>query len=261
MAFTYAELYEFASVGTARTIENTRKILILNMAQTMIWNGFDWRWTIGSIYPFWLMPYEQEYGPPIVALPSDCARLQRFNLVRVNPSGPTPSRIELKVVRELPLNDLLGPPRQVSLIRQTYPSGLSTDIQGSTGLRLRFWPRPGGGLSAPNYLIEGTYKKRPPSIDINTYQVSTVSSEDSQVQMWLDAIRAAYAKATGDPSAGDTRYTNGQIVYTGKMATAMASISEEARSEGLNQSDANIAPTEGLIPGLDITSYGPFPFL
>lgn len=246
MAYTYAQIYDIASVGTARTIEETRKVYILNAAQNLIWRMYDWRWTIAKLAPFWLIPYEQEYGSPIVAIPADLERLQQANLVKILPSGPIPVRNQLKVTKELPINDLMGIPTQISLVHSTRS--------------VRLWPRAGGGMGAPNYYVESTYKTLPTAVT-STYQTTTLPSQDHQVQMWVDAVRAMYYKVIGDPKAGEIRYSNGQMVYTGALATAMASIKEEAMNEGLDMGDPNIAPSESLLIGAGSNTYGPFPFL
>lgn len=250
MSYTYAQIYDIASVGTARTIEETRKIYILNAAQNLIWRSFDWDWTISNLTPFWLIPYEQEYGPPIIAIPSDCERLQQANVVKLLPTGPIPVRNPLKVTRELPINDLLGVPTQISLVHTAT----------SASKKVRLWPRAGGGMGACNYYVESSYKTSPTQVD-SSYQTTNIPSKDHQAQMWIDTVRAMYFKIIGDPKAGEVKYANGQAVYTGLLAQAMASVKEEAMNEGLDMGDPNIAPSESLIIGAGSNTYGPFPFL
>ena len=247
MSYTYAEAYEFASIGTARTIEDIRKILILNIAQNLIWQSYDWRWTIGNLYPFWLVPYEQDFGSPIVAVPDDLERLQRANIIHLNPGGPIPTRNKLEVERELDLTDVLGIPRQISLIRASRS--------------LRLWPRCPGGVCAPLYMIESSYKKLPTIVG-SDYQTVNIPSQDHQIGMWIDAITYAYYKITKDPKSGEVRTnSNGQVFFTGALAAAMAAIKTEAMNEGLDQGDPQIAPSEGLLINYSPSLYGYGPFL
>jgi hypothetical protein len=235
MAYTYADLYRLGTIGTARAIEEQQQMLILNKAQNLIWRSADWRWTIGNLNPFWLEPNIQDYGSPIVAVPDDFQRIQKCALLKL--TDPSPITQEMKYVFELSQENTQGTPQQISFLRATRS--------------FRVWPRPSGGMGAPYYLINSTYKKLPTRIITTTYQTTELPSQDHQIEMWLAALDWAYASQTKDPEAGAVQVLpDGRVVYTKKLATAMAAIKQESLNEGLNQGAPQIAPTEPLLgPG------------
>ena len=108
MAYTYADAYRAASVGSSRAIEEQEKMIILNEAQNLISRSADWRWTIGNLTPFWLQPYVQDYGSPIVAIPDDFQRFQKIFLRRL--TEPMPVTMEIHPVLELNMENTIGSP-------------------------------------------------------------------------------------------------------------------------------------------------------
>lgn len=226
MAYTYAELYQIANIGTARTIEDSRILYLLNATQNLIWKRYDWRFTQATLNPFWLIPYEQDYGRPIVVVPNNMEKILRAQLVMLNDSG-VPVINKLDPRRELDPTNAIGLPQQISF--------------NASSRTLRMWPRPGGSHCAPIYMVTGTMKTFPPLISRNTYQTAEIPSSDngeydSQIQMWVDTLRYIYYTTTGE-------YEKAQIQYQ----LANMAMMEEAKNEGINQGDPQIAPSESLL--------------
>lgn len=226
MAYTYAELYQIANIGTARTIEDARGLYILNATQNLIWKKYDWRFTVAHLSPFWLIPYEQDYGRPTVVVPNDLEKILRAQMVSWNENG-VPIVNKLDPRRELDPTNLLGYPQQISF--------------NSSSRVLRLWPRPGGSYCAPDYMVKATYKTFPPLITRENYQTLAVPSSDqgnydTQIQMWVDTLRYIYLATVGD-------YEKAKVQYQ----IALASVMEEAKNEGIDQGDPQIAPSESLL--------------
>jgi len=228
MAYTFAELYDIASIGTARTIEDSRKLYILNATQNFIWKKFDWRFTIAKLPSFWLVPYEQDYGRPIVVVPDNMEKLVRAQTVTWNENG-VPVINKLDPRRELDPNNILGMPQQISF--------------NSSERVLRLWPRPTGGMCAPNNMVQATYKTFPTLLTTANYQTTSVPSSDggnfdSQIQMWVEVLRYIYQTTVGDHQKAQQQFP-----------IAMTALMEEVKNEGTNQGDPQIAPSESLLGG------------
>jgi len=226
MSYTYAELTQIANIGTARIIEDSRGIYLLNVMQNIIWKRFDWRFTQANLAPFWLIPYEQDYGRPIVVVPDNMEKIMRAQIVGWNTTGvPVINKIDPR--RELDPTNLIGLPQQISF--------------NSSSRALRMWPRPGGSHCAPDFMVTATMKTFPPVITRDNYQTLAVPSSDggnydSQIQMWVDVLRYVYFATTGD-------YEKMQMQYQLANSTMM----DEAKNEGIDQGDPQIAPSESLL--------------
>ena len=226
MAYTYADLIQIANIGTARIIEDSRGMYPLNATQNLIWKKYDWRFTQADFSPFWLVPYKQDYGKPTVVVPDNMEKILRAQLIIWNDSGVQVIN-KLDPRRELDPTNFLGLPQQISY--------------NSSARVMRFWPRPAGSHCAPDYMVMGTMKTFPPLITRDNYQTAEVPSSDggdydSQIAMWVDVLRFMYFKTTGE-------FEKAQV----QNQIAMQSMMEEAKNEGIDQGDPQIAPSESLL--------------
>ena len=231
MAYSWADIYRQAAVGTARAIEESRQTNILNRAQNLVWRSYDWRFTIAKLAPFWCEPYIQEYGSPIVTVPTDMERLSKMYVSRI--TSPKPVVDPLRVVYETNFTDTLGIPAEISFMRESRT--------------IRLWPTPSGGICAPNFMIFGNYKTLPTRILTTTYDSVAPPTGENNIEMWLAAVKWAYAEEVGDKDAGEVQVVGRSRVYTGKLAKAMAMIQEIATNEGLNQGNHEISPSESMV--------------
>lgn len=204
---------------------------VCNIATNLIWMAFDWRESLATLPPFYLIGGEQDYPLPTSSLPTDFHSLRQIYLTRLNDGNPVRDLLVNK--NTLELTHLKSIPRCIS-----YEPSIG-------GFRL--FPRPSENMGAPQWLVEGTYKKRPVQITQGTLN-TLLPFDDLYIQVWLDAMIYAYRKLQGAES-GDVTYQNGNRVYTGQLAKAMAAIEEMACQEGIQGGEYTIAPAEPLSQG------------
>jgi hypothetical protein len=236
MAQTYYmnEALTVATRQLSRNVEDELAVYIANLAQNVIWTKYDWRETISQLPPFYLIPNEQEYGPPSAIIPADLLGLRQGYLV--NTSSAPSRREELKVRHDIRLTNV--------------PSLPSLWGYEASTKRIRLFPRTPSGIGATDWIVDGTYKIRPPKIAAGALQSTLIPWDDLYLSVFVAALKWAAYDAAGDKRAGDVQYVGGRAVYTGQLATMHALIDEMASNEGLNQGDPAIAPSESLVyPG------------
>lgn len=217
---TFAEIYQEANTGTARVIEAEKICAVLNLAQEIIWRAYPWRWTIAELAPFWGIPYEQDYGAPFVAVPSDFLELQFANIVRINNWVST--RSPLQIQRGLPKTSYVNRPNSICYVPEKEC--------------FRIHPRPPHSFCPPDFLIEGWYKKTPTIVTPATYQSTELPSMSHQRHMWQEAITWAYYVVTKDQQNIDKAYQR-----------AMQAIAQTADAEAVALGNPNIHPSEGIV--------------
>lgn len=233
MAYTFAEVLNMTNVTKSRNIEEAHKVHIINTAQNMIWRGYDWSWTLDKLDPFWLVPRLQEYGAPIVAIPSDFDGLREAYLTFISP-GAEPIRRVLRIAKNLDLTGVLGTPSAICWQKDRAAFRLHT--------------RPGDSMCAPRYMVEGTYKKKPTQITVSTYQTSSLPSDDKFLDMWRKTINWAYLDFSQDQRAGGIQMMPSGIPnYYGAFGEAFAAIRQSASEEGLTEGDPMIRPEQALL--------------
>ena len=226
---TYAEAYQAASIATARQIESLQVCNLLNLAQELIWREYPWRWTLGELDPFWLTALETDYGSPMVVIPTDFLELHSANVVRLNNTLAT--RGPLTCMKGIQKQTITGMPNTICYVPEKTC--------------FRIFPRPASGINAPDYLIEGVYKKTPTLLTPDNYQTTDLPSQGFQRQMWLMAITWAYYETIKDQKA--PQYHD----------RARQAINETARAEATSLGEPRVHPTEGLVQGYGYSNLGP----
>lgn len=226
---TYADLYQISSVGTAREVEGSRICSILNLAQELIWRSFPWRWTLAEFDPFWIVPGEQDYGSPLIIIPTDFLELQSSTLVHLNHN--TSARYDFQLQKNLTKTHRYGHPKQMQYIPQKNA--------------FRIYPRPPLSMACPYYLIEGWYKKTPTILTPSNYANTTVPSQEFQRQMWLEAISWAYLATAKSPQAPQ------------QLQIARLAINETAQAESTSLGQPNIHPSESIVSDHGLFGLGP----
>lgn len=233
MAYTFAEVLNMTNVTKSRNIEEAHKVHIINTAQNMIWRAYDWSWTLERLNPFWLVPRLQEYGAPIVAIPSDFDGLREAYLTFVSP-GAEPIRRVLRIAKNVDLTGVLGTPSAICYQKDQAA--------------FRVQPRAGDSLCAPRYMVEGTYKKKPTQLTVATYQTSTLPSDDKFLDMWRKSMNWAYLDFSQDQRAGGVQMMPSGIPnYYGAYGEAFAALRMAAAEEGLTEGDPMIRPEQSLL--------------
>lgn len=155
--------------------------LATNVAISEMWRAYDWRGTVVQLPPFWLVPGQQDYGTPTYVIPDDYFGLREVYLVLLT-NTTWPGRKKLDVVENLERTGMQDSPQSICY----RPS-----IAG-----FRIHPAPTLSMAAPNYLIDGTYKKRPPKWTSANY-ASQLLWDDIYFDPFVSACVWASLKLSG----------------------------------------------------------------
>lgn len=221
MAFTYSysDVWTAAAAQYSRAIDQPMQEMATNNAISEMWRAYDWRGTVAPLPPFWLVPGEQDYGVPLYALPTDFYGLREVYLVLVvNTSWPL--RRKLDVVENLERTHL-----------QDYTQSICfrPSING-----FRIHPAPTFSMAAPGYLIDGTYKKRPPKWTSANY-ASHLLWDDIYFSPFVSACVWAAMKLSGNRQAALEQY-----------AIFRQELQDATQNENLELGERVVHPTEGL---------------
>ena len=245
LTFTYADALNFIRNQVPASAEEQKAPIICNIGTNLIWNAFDWRETIEVLPPFWLSPWVQDYGAPLVIVPTDFLGLREAQLTDL--SSVPPSKYPMRPLKFLEPTHMKALPHSIS-----YEPSVNS---------FRVFPRVPNGLGAARWKIDGVYKKRPTLVTATNYTSTVLPFDDLYFQVWIEVLRWASFSAIGDQRAGQAmQRPNGSIQYTGQLANAMAAISAMASNEGFNLGDTTVAPSEGLSVGGDLWLGRNFPF-
>lgn len=227
--YTIAEALTIVAPQIGRRIEDGTATYLANLAQFKIWNAYDWRETITLLPPFWLIPNEQDYGPPSAIIPTNFLGLREAYIV--NASVWPAARFEMKVRRDLRTTHVQAMPREIAY--------------EPTAKRFRVFARVPAGIGSTDWAVDGTYKIRPPKITAANLQTTVIPWDDQYLSVFLAALKwAAW------DTAGDQRALN-------QMAIMHDEISKMAGDEGLNLGDPVLAPSEPLVyPNTYFGNYG-----
>lgn len=228
-SYTIAEALTIVAPQIGRRLEDGTAQYIANLAQFKIWNAYDWRETITALPPFWLIPNEQDYGPPSAIIPANFLGLRQAFLV--NASVWPATRFDVKIRRDLHETHV-----------QAMPKFMSYE---PTVKRYRMHARVPAGIGSADWAIDGTYKIRPTKITQANLQSTLIPWDDQYLSVFLAALKwAAW------DTAGDQRAQN-QMLLMDEAITKMAS------DEGLNLGDPTLAPSEPLVyPNTYFGNYG-----
>lgn len=154
-SFTYMDALNASRLQSRRELQPQLEEYVTNMAVARMWSMADWRFAMSDITPFWLEPGRQDYGDLTESTSSTFGSIREAYVVMPNGDSPVWSP-------NIATNRLL---------EQTHHPGVPDAIcYRETKRSLRVHPRPGPGMAAPNYMIVGTYKRRPgrvPRADLN----------------------------------------------------------------------------------------------
>lgn len=229
--YTYGDALNIISRQISRAVEDDVAATIANLATNLIWTRYDWRETISKLPPFYLIPGEQDHGAPTVTIPNDFFGLRKASLIR-NTTIPV-MRQPITPIRDLELTHFKFLPHAIGY------------VPASKAFRL--FPRVPDNLGAPDYMVEGEYKIRPPKIQAGSLASTTLPFDDVYYQVWIESMKWAGMMMSGDQRAGEVGFQNGQKTYSGQLSKAIASLDEMARNEGLELNDPVIKPSEPLV--------------
>lgn len=147
--YTYNDAWMVAALQFRRGPEDVLWTYATNQAIAKMWRAYDWRGTVLPFDPFWLVPGQQDYGAPFYDIPSDFFGLREVYLVQVG-ANAIPVRSPIRVVENLEATHAVNAPQSICY----RPSAQA----------FRVHPASPYGFASPLYLIDGTYKTRPPKI-------------------------------------------------------------------------------------------------
>jgi hypothetical protein len=242
MASTYkiADAMNIVSRQLGRQVEDDYAAHIANVAMNKIWLAYDWKETMALLPPFYLIPGEQMYGAPFYAVPTDYLGIRTAYVTRA--FSPT-NKMELKFLADLRDTGVKGFPRNISY--------------NSAARAFHLFPRMPEGYGATDWIVDGTYKKKPTKITAGALQTTSIPWDDLYFDVFVNALKWAAWDAAGDPRAGDIKYSGGNTILVGQVGKMYSLIDEMAEREGLNRGDPSIAPGSPLV--IPDGYYGVFP--
>lgn len=216
--YTWADALTRVGGQYARNIEDANAIFAANEAQFLIWDMYDWRETLEELPPFWLIANEQDYGAPTAVIPSDFQALRRAYLVNVDSNY---GREELKIKRDIMRTNMRALPRDIGYAPETNT--------------FRTWPRCPEGLNPSQWLVDGTYKKKPTKITTSNIASSLLPWDDRHFRVACTALKWALAPEISPEK--DKLFVS-----------AVYQIRDMADKEGLDLGDPQgISPAEPLV--------------
>lgn len=221
ITYRYIDIFNMIRGSLGMSEEDNKAIAICNMANEKVWNAFPWRQSLAILPSFGLVPNQQIYGAPEVAVPSDFAGFHMAFLTRA--TAVPPEYHEIHVRRDLRNTHYRNFPRFVS-------------YDGSQEAFLFDRPAP-DNVSGHEWIITGKYKKTPLKVTSLNFGTLLVPWEDRHLSKLVQVMRWAASVATG----------SGKVDK--EQMIAYAAIAEMARDEGFEMGDPNLAPEAPLVGG------------
>lgn len=228
--YTWNDVLSMCSNVTNRLVADRRGAAICNLCQNEMWDEYDWRESIATLPPFFLIPNRQDFGPPFSAVPSDFKGLRQVRVAYI--AGDPPHYWELSVEKHLGLTH-----------NQQIPHAISYQPDERA---FRLFPRVPDSIAAPHYMVEGTYKKNPTRLSNSTLE-TFLPFDDEHLLVFVEGVKWASWKLSGDARAGGVQIQDNFRVLTGQRSDFQNAIDSMAEDFGLNDGDQHIAPREPLV--------------
>jgi hypothetical protein len=216
--YTYNDALAVAKAQYSPALTPLVEEYVINNAVSKMWMAYDWRGTVALLYPFWLVPGEQDYGSPFYSVPTDFFGIREAYLLES--AGTAQLRHPIHVVENLERTHIQSFPKSIC-----YRPSIS-------GFRVN--PTPTLGMACPNYMIDGTYKTKPPKITRATMATNI---------FWDDVYFNVFGMAT----------TWAALLAAGKRQEAMEmnaifsqTLDETTSNENQELGDPIVHPSEGL---------------
>ena len=221
------------NVSSAEQIQ----VFATNTAVNELWMGYDWRGTVLPLDPFWVVPGEQDYGKPLVTVPSNFFGIREAYLTEVGSNNLY--RHPLLVQENIEKTGFMDFPKRICYKSSIGDYGTSPEVSTTCGIQsgnggFRVWPCPSYGMASPLYLIEGTYKARPPKIQ-RADMGNLLFWDDIYFDAVVDCIRWAALKNSGRVDESIKQYA----VFKDTIQKAM-------NGENRELGEPSVHPTEAL---------------
>lgn len=219
-SFTYQDALNYVGSQGFRMQTEQLAVFALNSAINMIWNAYDWPETLRELPPFWLNGDTQDYGPPLSAVPSDYKALRRAYLVNVD-TGEQLADMEVK--REIAETHLYAHPSSIGYIPEKNS--------------FRVWPRPGHGMNPTQWIITGTYKKKPEKVTLENMGETFIFGDDDDFELFCQVLQYAMTPVSSPNKAP-------------YLAAALQGIEARASEVGIHAGDP-----QGIAPAYPLAHY------
>ncbi len=216
--YTWENAVSLISRQVPRMVESDSAADICNIAMAQIWNKYDWRESLGVLPPFYVVPDSQDHGAPAVTIPADFLGIRSAYFIQLNATPPY--REHVQPVKDLELTPVRGMPTCIG-----YQPAQAA---------FRLFPRVPINLGAPDWCIQGEYKKRPVKITSGTMSNTLLPFDDLYLMNMTEVLKWIGWQMSSDQRA--------QAQY----ALAHAAIDQMAMAESLELGDVVIAPIEPL---------------
>jgi hypothetical protein len=187
-----------------------------NEVQDYIWYRYPWRGTLADLPPFGLTQDEPDYGPPLLAVPADFYGLHR---AWIRSSTGRILEPELQVKPDLGLSVCSAMPTTIA-------------FQKAKGC-FRLHPRP--AFAAPDYWVEGEYKKLPETITNENLNSYTFVWDDLYFQVFRAGLNWKVKEDLMSSPDAPNAYQMFEML-----------VDRMAMAEGLHSGVVTVAPSEGL---------------
>lgn len=218
--YSYADVVNYVGHEFPKLMMDSFGPMLVDQANSIIWNAEDWRISLGTISPFFLVPEQQDYGAPDVVIPSDFYGLRAADLV-YNATKPAMRYPPMEIKRYLNVTNWEGRPAEISYEAQVG--------------KFRVNPRPSSAFGASKWQIECVYKKNPTRISATSLQSSKIPFDDKYFNVFIEALRYVSMSHAKD--------------YKGAMEQQQVMnywIAKMASEEAINLGNQTIAPSQPL---------------
>lgn len=213
--YTWGDVMAHVGQFANRNFETGFAAMVADRAQSTLWNAADWKETIADLPPFFLVPQEQDYGPPVALIPADFKGFrQAYMVVTIN--NP-PVRFPLTIDRFLQLTEING---QINAI--SYERSLR---------KFRVFPRPSANLCSPWYVVDGNYKQKPTKLTPANYANTPLPWDDQYFDTVVAVAQLKFYDLTKDFQKFQNQWPITEYLVQKMMA-----------DEALNTGDQMISP-------------------
>lgn len=221
--YTYAQILDLVGQGNPRLQQNSAAAMVLDQVSSWVWNYQDWRVSLVKMDPFYLVPGQQDYGPPNAPIPTDFLGLRKAEIVYTLTQPPFHFP-PLNIDRVLYATAWQGRPDAFAY----EPS-----IQ-----KWRTYPRVPLGIGATDWQIEAVYKKLPTKVTAANMAQLTLPWDDIYMSVFDAGLRwKLYANSPGaSPDEIQKRYMLFKI-----------EMDRMAANEAVNLGDESIHPSEPMV--------------
>ena len=232
MAKTPAQIMDILKRGDVfkQLSDTPLAIEVANRAIHLFWTTYPWRDTLAELPPFYPIPGEADHVTPDIQIPSNFWALDVVMLKQINGD-----EYDLRISNKLPRASYEDWPTAIAYVPEI------------AGFRLH--PLPNAGMSAPWCQIEGTYKKKPPTVTDDNFDTDALPLDEMYQDVYEQAVRYKYFETLGDSRAGEVAYVRGIPQYTGQLGRYMAAVQTAIGRENLHRGKEIDAPAEGLALG------------